>query len=98
MASLFNDIHGCEVFMFPSSIRYPGITHGHLDILVPKDLLQNFQTHTGVEHICCESVSEAMEAVPFILQTRTVQRFSHNIPGGDITDAWSSHVTRKEKR
>lgn len=65
MFPLFNTAHGFEVLMLPGQIRDPGIAEGHFDLLVAKQLLQNFKAHTGIEHIGGKGVPEAVQAVSF---------------------------------
>ena len=58
--------HGTVIVFFDTFIRESCITHGHLDILMTKDLLQDLDPHAMIDHLRGEGVSEVVEAVAFI--------------------------------
>lgn len=87
MTSLFDSVHGFKILMFPGYIRYPGVTQSHFDLLVAKQLLQDFQAHTGIEHVGGEGVSQAVQAISFARQICTSQDLSHSLPCCHIADA-----------
>ena len=58
--------HGTVIVFFDALIRESCIAHGHLDILMTKDLLQDLDTHAMVDHLRGEGMSEAVETVAFI--------------------------------
>ena len=52
--------------MLSGQIGHFGIAQGHLDLLVPQNLLQYFQPHTGIEHVGGQGMAEVVQAVAFI--------------------------------
>jgi hypothetical protein len=48
-ASLLDDFHGTEVFLFATSIGEACIPPGHLNVAMAHQQLQTFQTHAGIE-------------------------------------------------
>ena len=70
--------------MLSGQIGHFGIAQGHLDLLVPQDLLQYFQAHAGIEHIGGKGMAQIVEAVAFIGETGTFKTFSHRTVGNDV--------------
>jgi hypothetical protein len=50
-----------------------------------QNLLQNLDTHTGIDHVGGKSVPETVGAVTLILQTSPLKCLSHCTPGRNIT-------------
>ena len=56
-ASLLDDFHGAEVFLFATSIGEAGIPSGHRYVAMTQEQLQTFQAHAGIEQFTCKSMA-----------------------------------------
>jgi len=56
-ASLLDDSHGTEVFLFAALIGEAGITPGHLYVAMTHQQLQTLQAHTGIEQFASEGMT-----------------------------------------
>jgi len=55
-ASLLDDFHGTEVFLFAAFIGETGIPPRHLYLAMTHQQLQTFQAHAGIEQFTCKSM------------------------------------------
>jgi len=71
-ASLLDDGHRPEVFLFAGGVGEPGIAAGHLNRAMPQKRLQALQPHPGVEQLTGEGVPQAVQRVALVREIRPV--------------------------
>ena len=83
-ASLLDDFHGTEVFLFAALIGEAGIPPGHLYVAMTQQQLQTFQTHAGIEQFACKGMPKTVDCVAFVLELCFTQIFCKDIPGRSV--------------
>jgi len=94
--SFFDHSHGPEVLFFASCIREPGVSAGHLNILVTKKLLETFQAHPGVEKLRGKRMAKTMNRVTLLLKPCLLEVFHEKAPAATVTEVSITPAVKDE--
>src|SRR5208283_4065058 len=84
-ASLLDNHHSAEVFLLTTLISEACISPSRLYLAVPKQQLQTFQAHPGIEQLTGKGMPQAVNRVAFVLQPCLPKIVGKDIPGRRVT-------------
>jgi hypothetical protein len=84
--SFFDSGHGPEVLLFSGCIREPGVSTGHLNIVVTQQLLETFQAHSGVEKLGSKRMAKTMDRMALLIESCLLEVFHKKASARTVTE------------
>ena len=72
--------------MLTGGVGEPGVSTGHLDILMTEKLLETFQAHPGVEKLRGKRMTKTMHRVVLLIKPCFLEVFYKKAPAATVTE------------
>jgi hypothetical protein len=82
--------------LLTGSVGEPGVSAGHLDILMPQKLLETFETHPRVEKLGGKRVAKTMDRVAFLIEPCLLEVFHEEVSAGTVTKVPMAQAVKDE--